>query len=36
VKIGSTTITATPKTDTEQWDYELVDWTNTCGNTVTT
>jgi hypothetical protein len=29
-------VTATPKTDTAQWDYEFVDWTNTCGNTVTT
>ena len=30
------TSTATPMTDTAQWDYEFENWTNTCGDTVST
>ena len=34
VKIGTTEVTATPKNQTAQWTYQFVDWTNTCGNTI--
>ena len=30
-----TEVTATPEADTAEWDYEFVNWTNNCGNTLT-
>jgi hypothetical protein len=36
VTIGSETSTANPNSQTWQYDFEFVDWTNACGETVTT
>ena len=35
VTIGETTITAIEATDTDEWDYSFVNWTNSCGAELT-
>ena len=32
--IGESTVTATPTTSTAQYTYAFVDWTNTCGASI--
>jgi hypothetical protein len=35
VTVGDEAVTATPLADTDEFDYEFVNWTNTCNATLT-